>query len=66
MNPAKTTIRHDENEIARSMFADDNLDTGKVAHPGEYEPADEARAALEKKLASLNKDKDATQHALAR
>jgi len=47
-------------------FADDNLDTGRIARPGEYEPADEARAELEKKLASLDRSKGETQHALAR
>ncbi|HEY2386562.1 MAG TPA: zinc dependent phospholipase C family protein [Candidatus Binatia bacterium] len=51
----------------QTAFADDNLDTGKVAHPGEYEPADEARASLAKKLASLEHDKDGRmQHASRR
>lgn len=50
-------------------FADDNLDTGKTTHAGQYKPADEARAELAEKLASRGlaaHGDDGTRHALAR
>lgn len=63
----RTTIRGFRS--GKVAFADDNLDTGKTTHAGQYKPADEARAELAEKLASRGdaaRGDDGTRHALAR